>query len=249
MYTESLAPAKSPERTKSVEAERAQQERLAELERRLEALEVENRELRERNNTLEKLAYEDPLTGLVNRRGLEQALTRISAEAKREGVEPDYTLLGIDLDGFKGINDTLGHPVGDEALERIANELRHAVREVDTIARVGGDEFMIVLPNASTAEGQKIAQRVLSAIRDTVGTQMEDAYGEAFTGVAASIGVLSTKEIGGWHEKGTSTEAMFETVDTLLYDAKARKTTRVDEDGRKHAGAGTIVTMHDLITN
>lgn len=122
--------------------------------------------LRETSLRLEKMALMDPLTELFNRRGLQQALTRELQLMLRE----DHGLLALllDIDNFKHINDSLGHPVGDMLLKEIAKKIKEVVRESDHVARIGGDEFMLLLPKTSHGEGIHLAERIRMTIADTV---------------------------------------------------------------------------------
>jgi diguanylate cyclase (GGDEF)-like protein len=120
------------------------------------------RELQIANAALEKLTLIDPLTELLNRRGLQQALTREIQRMEREGGKS--LVLLIDVDDFKRVNDTLGHAVGDIALKEVAHRLRGSVRGVDYVCRVGGDEFLLLLPNANPIEVIRVAERARASI-------------------------------------------------------------------------------------
>ncbi|MBI4395004.1 MAG: diguanylate cyclase, partial [Candidatus Omnitrophica bacterium] len=122
------------------------------------------RELDTANARLESLALLDPLTELLNRRGLQTAFSREIQWAHREGTS--FLVLLVDLDNFKKINDTLGHAVGDVVLKEVARRLSSALRTTDYVARIGGDEFMVLLPETRWAEGLKIAERVRLAISE-----------------------------------------------------------------------------------
>ncbi|OQA51175.1 MAG: Phytochrome-like protein cph2 [Candidatus Omnitrophica bacterium ADurb.Bin292] len=122
--------------------------------------------LRETSLRLEKMALMDPLTELFNRRGLQQALTRELQLMLREGH--GLLALLLDIDNFKHINDSLGHPVGDMLLKEIAKKIKEVVRESDHVARIGGDEFILLLPKTSHGEGIHLAERIRMTIADTV---------------------------------------------------------------------------------
>ncbi len=124
------------------------------------------KELQLANATLEKLTLIDPLTELLNRRGLQQALSREVRRLERENV--DVLVLLIDIDDFKRINDTFGHAVGDVALQEIAKRLRACIRALDYACRIGGDEFLILLPNADAVEASRIAERARVSIATTI---------------------------------------------------------------------------------
>ena len=133
---------------------------------------------------LQHLADHDPLTGLLNRRRLEQEIAQQIRLAERYGRHACVIML--DLDGFKLINDTVGHAAGDELLKGIGDVLRERVRRSDIVARVGGDEFAILLPQASRHQAARVANAVGQAIRDRVSiTEGAELHTTASLGVAA----------------------------------------------------------------
>ncbi|MDQ3280524.1 MAG: diguanylate cyclase, partial [Acidobacteriota bacterium] len=120
------------------------------------------KELESANRDLERLTLIDPLTELLNRRGLQQALSREVQHLTR-GVSASAALV-IDLDDFKQINDSLGHAAGDVVLKEVARRLRASVRGIDFAGRVGGDEFMLILPETSLKQAMRCAERIQSAL-------------------------------------------------------------------------------------
>jgi diguanylate cyclase (GGDEF)-like protein len=124
------------------------------------------KELQIANTSLEKLTLLDPLTELLNRRGLQQALSRELKRIEREGI--DVLVLLVDIDDFKRVNDSFGHAVGDVALQEIALRLRNCVRGNDYACRIGGDEFLLLLPNADRDEASRIAERARVSIATMV---------------------------------------------------------------------------------
>jgi diguanylate cyclase len=109
-------------------------------------------------DALVELSSRDPLTGLANRRAFELALAREVDRVARSG-EPAL-LLALDIDHFKRVNDTHGHPAGDQVIQAVATALLDSVRPMDLVARVGGEEFAIILPNCASAFGETVAERV-----------------------------------------------------------------------------------------
>jgi diguanylate cyclase (GGDEF)-like protein/PAS domain S-box-containing protein len=112
--------------------------------------------------TLRRLAEHDPLTGLWNRRRFDEELHREAVRCKRYGEQS--AVLMIDLDEFKNVNDTYGHQAGDELLELVARRVRAALRESDSIARIGGDEFAALLPNTTPPATEEVAEKLRQVI-------------------------------------------------------------------------------------
>lgn len=124
------------------------------------------KELESANRHLERLTLIEPLTELLNRRGLQQALSREVQHLGR-GVAASAALV-VDLDDFKQINDQHGHSVGDVVLKEIGRRLRSSVRAVDYVGRLGGDEFMLILPETEAAEVTRVAERIRLAIATAI---------------------------------------------------------------------------------
>ncbi len=154
------------------------------------------------------LAEHDPLTGLPNRRYFEEA---VEAELRTAGRFGDtHVLLVLDLDNFKHINDSLGHHAGDEFLISVASLLRNRLRETDVVARIGGDEFAILLPRAGIGEARHVAEQIVTALRE---------HGTPLGGRR----IASTASVGGcvFGAAGAVTaEEVMVTADTAMYDAK-----------------------------
>jgi diguanylate cyclase len=184
--------------------ERALQQHVDSLERiivaRTENLEVANRQLRH-------LATHDALTDLPNRVLLDDRLEQAIAHASRD-AQP-FAVMILDLDRFKTINDTLGHHSGDAVLKEVASRLRTMVRNVDTVARVGGDEFVLVVgPAATLAEAEEIARRANDIVSQPIGVAGVELH------VTASIGIAL------YPEHGESTGRLLMHADAAMYCAK-----------------------------
>jgi diguanylate cyclase (GGDEF)-like protein len=164
-------------------------------------------QLRDAQRELERMALSDSLTGLANRILLADRIEQAMARAERGSLPPSVLLL--DLDEFKFINDTLGHSAGDHVLVIVAQRLRSLVRETDTVARLGGDEFAIVLPEASEEFAILVADRALEALQRPIRLDNRDLY------VRASIGLR-------FGLRGQSVEHILRDADTAMYEAKAR---------------------------
>jgi len=119
-------------------------------------------ELKQYLDSCQEEAFTDHLTGLANRRRFERQLEREVARTERYGHS--FCLLLIDIDNFKEVNDTHGHDAGDEALRRVANVIQSGTRGIDTGARIGGDEFAIILPETNLARGLEVAERLRASI-------------------------------------------------------------------------------------
>lgn len=156
---------------------------------------------------LRHLAFHDPLTDLPNRALLLDRLNQLLVRAEREGRA--LALLYLDLDGFKGVNDSLGHSAGDELLREAARRLLQLVRRSDTVARLGGDEFVILMDNPShLSEVEQVAQRVVDALASPF-----DLKG-APANISASVGITLTS---GMNVDG---EHLLHQADQALYAAK-----------------------------
>ncbi|MFJ4209652.1 putative bifunctional diguanylate cyclase/phosphodiesterase [Paenarthrobacter sp. NPDC089675] len=131
----------------------------AELEERVAA---RTQQLHEAHREMQKMAMTDSLTGLNNRSAFTAALSDAQERARTEGGRPGILLM--DMDGFKGINDSMGHTIGDKVLEVVAERITGAVRDEDMVARMGGDEFAVLLRNVTPAIASSIGNRVLAAV-------------------------------------------------------------------------------------
>jgi diguanylate cyclase (GGDEF)-like protein len=164
------------------------------------------RDRRRAEQRMAYLAYHDALTDLPNRALLHDRLDQAARAANREGRS--LALLVMDLDGFKQINDTLGHPAGDRVLQHVASRVRSTLREADTVARLGGDEFAIVLPFTDIDGGVLAAQKVLQEIDQPL------VIDDRPLSIGASIGIACLPE------HGTSAETLLQRADVAMYLAK-----------------------------
>lgn len=163
------------------------------------------------NEVIEKLARTDPLTLLANRRGLEEAIAHERDRAERTG-EP-LSVVALDLDLFKRVNDTWGHAVGDRLLAAVGGTLREGVRPYDVAARVGGEEFLLVLPATHRDRAFDVAGRLRAQIAQLVVEGLPER-------VTASAGVAELA-------RGETTEALLARADAALYEAKRLGRNRV----------------------
>jgi diguanylate cyclase (GGDEF)-like protein/PAS domain S-box-containing protein len=179
---------------------------LLDVASRLAAVAIEQRDLTDR---LAHQAHHDALTGLPNRALFEDRLAMAVAHAHRQ--DRQLAVLFLDLDQFKVINDSLGHGLGDKLLQAVAERLQAAVREGDTVARQGGDEFILLLPwIAGAVDAAKVAQKVLETIRLPFRLEGHDLF------VTTSIGVSL------YPDDGDSVSALIKNSDSALYRAKER---------------------------
>lgn len=165
-------------------------------------------EVREVNARLREWAIRDGLTGLYNHRHFQELLRTEMARARRYG-QPLACLM-LDIDHFKQVNDTYGHPLGDEVLKRLAATLTDVAREVDIIARYGGEEFVVIAPNTDREGARRLAER----IRAAVGDRAVEFEGEPVC-TTVSIGVATHHDPGVADERG-----LVKRADAALYHAK-----------------------------
>lgn len=163
-------------------------------------------DLEEARLNAEKLARFDMLTGALSRRAILEALEVEVERANRHGSS--LACLMLDLDFFKGINDTCGHQVGDNALRRIAQVISELCRKIDHLGRYGGEEFLIVLPETRIDGAMAFAERVRSAVAETRIDQIEQR-------VTVSIGVTV------WRNDDDSPRTLIAEADRALLEAKA----------------------------
>jgi diguanylate cyclase len=170
---------------------------------------VRTRGLEAANSQLRHLATHDALTGLPNRVLLDDRLAQAIAHAESDKYQ--FAVLVLDLDRFKLINDSLGHRAGDELLNQVARRLQSVVTRIDTVARVGGDEFILVLGSASQREyAEAAAQRAIDALKVPVRISGVDLH------ISTSVGIAF------YPQDGNTTENLIARADAAMYCAKQR---------------------------
>lgn len=157
-------------------------------------------------------ASNDPLTGLANRRVFEERIHGMMDSARR--YKYPLTMIAMDLDRFKNINDNLGHQRGDEVLKAVAAVLKGAVRSTDLLVRMGGDEFLLILDNTDMQSGRCLAERLCAAVDDL------DIWADEVTKLGVSIGMSQM-------QADESLRQWLERTDDILYHAKAEGRSRV----------------------
>jgi diguanylate cyclase (GGDEF)-like protein len=193
------------------------------LAEEVDRLELELASARSRMAALEARAEIDPLTDLVNRRGLERELKRALAYVKRYGTSA--VLVYLDLDGFKSVNDGHGHAAGDAVLKAVAMVLARQVRTSDLVARLGGDEFVVLMWNLAEADARSKARSLETAV-----SRMTAPYGETMLSVGASAGHAVLLPLD-------SPAAVLERADRAMY---ARKTSRRGGPAAQSTGAASM---------
>jgi diguanylate cyclase (GGDEF)-like protein len=178
-------------------------------------LKQKNQQLEDMLTRVETLAISDSLTGLFNRRRFEFVLSNEFKRAAR--YKSQLSCLMIDIDHFKMVNDTIGHQGGDSLLQEIAQVIQRCIRDVDTIARWGGEEFVVLSPNTSTENAKLAAVRILNAVSQQTFTGFEGKT------VTVSIG------IAGLPDPAIDTqEKLINTADLAMYEAKKNGRNRVE---------------------
>ncbi len=158
---------------------------------------------------VQRLALHDPLTGLPNRKLFLDHLNMAIPSARRS--KHKLAVLFVDLDRFKLVNDSLGHAAGDKLLQIVASRLRTALRETDTVARMGGDEFTVLAPTANTVEDAiGVARKVRDAVKEVIAIEGRELF------VTASIG------IGLYPDDGADAGNLLRNADAAMYRAKAQ---------------------------
>jgi diguanylate cyclase (GGDEF)-like protein len=192
------------------------------LRRGREALNDAHETLKKKNAELEKLSTTDSLTGLPNRRQLMEVL-EIEGRRNRRHQRP-LSILMLDVDRFKKLNDTHGHLAGDEVLKKLARVLKQEIRDVDHAARYGGEEFVIMLPDTNIDGAWDVGERIRARIE-----QEKLAFDGTEMNVTASIGIASCPM------EGEAAEVLIGRADEALYEAKRAGRNRVVKAVRKKA--------------
>ncbi len=172
------------------------------------------RQLR-RSRRLHRMAMTDPLTGVANRRRLEQVAAMALDHARAMG-EP-LSLIALDVDHFKAVNDTHGHPVGDQVLVSLTVACQRALRQVDQFGRLGGEEFVAILPGSDAAAAVQVAER----LRREIDAMRLDGIVPGLR-ISVSLGVTSMKSVDD------SLGQMLKRADRALYRAKERGRNRIE---------------------
>lgn len=179
------------------------------------AVQERTQALQDANARLERLAVTDGLTGVFNHRRFQEQLQAELLRSERH--KRPMGLLMVDVDFFKKVNDTMGHPAGDELLRRLAEVLSEDLRQTDMIARYGGEEFAVLLPETTKSEAMQVAERMRVAVEEKI----NDGKMTWPTKVTVSIGV------GSFPEDGKAAEQVLTAADQAMYVAKRQGRNRV----------------------
>ena len=199
----------------------------AELERALEEVREKNHQLEESLKRVEEMAATDPLTGLYNRRHFGRVIEQLFAEAYR--TERDLACVMIDMDGFKQLNDTHGHQIGDQLLVAAGKCIRSNLRAMDIAARYGGDEFVLLIPAASIEQASVVAERIRA---DFKSASRQILHRELAVSMSVGIANMSRNHAAG-------ADQLVALADAALYNAK--------EHGRDRIASADIGTTRSPI--
>ncbi|QRM34839.1 GGDEF domain-containing protein [Microvirga sp. VF16] len=181
---------------------------IAFMKRQNDLLEGAHDEVQELAKNLAHLAHHDALTGLANRVLFRQSLEG-DLDTLRSKGQP-LTVLYLDLDGFKQVNDKLGHAAGDDVLRIVAKRLQHSIRSGDILARLGGDEFAVLLRDPASVEiAESVSQRIITAISAPIRLDRQEVM------IGTSIGIFMAKE------RGLTRDEIMRGADKALYQAKS----------------------------
>ncbi|MFZ5470435.1 MAG: diguanylate cyclase [Myxococcota bacterium] len=205
-------------RVKSMLRLKALQDALVEKNQQLDRA---NKELDKKRQELLALSQTDPLTGLANRRHFEERLTQELARSHRYRVP--LSCMMLDIDHFKRLNDTYGHPFGDRVLQAVAQVVQKSLRDVDLLARYGGEELIALFPETGPAAARRVCERVRTGI-EALRLPLESGGKTERVGCTASIGVATFPV-----PSIDSAEALLRAADDCLYAAKEAGRNRVEQ--------------------
>ncbi len=177
-----------------------------------EGLEQSKKQLEEENSELKVENIRDPLTNAHNRRYFEESLAREFETAAKHAWP--LSVVFVDLDKFKQVNDGFGHQAGDAILQTVAALLRDTLRDSDIVARYGGDEFVLLLPGVDTAQANRVGERVCEAAR----TRTAKTADGRSVGITLSLGIVTCDS----HNKFDSPKALLAAADSALYESKRK---------------------------
>jgi len=177
---------------------------------------IERSRFYQKTEELKKISITDSLTGLLNRRYFQERISEEIERSRRHHLP--LSLIMLDVDDFKSVNDTLGHPVGDEVLKIMARCLRNCIRTIDVAARYGGEEFTVILPQTSKADAQTIADRICAEVYRM---DLPFAKGDRKLLLSVSLGLAT------YPEDAENLEDLIRNADVALYAAKSQGKNRV----------------------
>jgi two-component system cell cycle response regulator len=180
------------------------------------------------NRKLQELSNTDALTGLRNRRFFEQVFPTMFEQARR--YWRPLSLAMVDIDHFKAVNDAYGHAAGDTVLKKVAGSIAACTRKSDVVARIGGEEFAIVLPETPLFESLKVAEKIRANV-----AALETKFEGVTIRAHCSIGVANVPS-----SRFARQELMVAAADNALYEAKRNGRNRVEMKGRRKSASGTI---------
>jgi two-component system, cell cycle response regulator len=186
-----------------------------ELERALADVRDKNTQLEQSLQRVEELAATDPLTGLYNRRHFSRVIDQLFAEAHR--YDKDLACVMIDLDGYKQLNDSYGHQIGDQLLVAAGKVISANMRRMDVAARYGGDEFVLLLPHAAPSDAAAVVQRIRDEFKHASAAVLNRS-----SGVSMSVGIASLIGSGA-----ASADQLVALADSALYCAKDQGRDRI----------------------
>ena len=191
------------------------------------------RELRKAHQEMAKLARQDPLTGMANRRSFDESLEQELERVNRYGRA--LSILFIDADRFKAVNDDYGHTAGDDALKELGSVMRDCLRPADLPSRWGGEEFVVLLPETSSVEALRAAERIRASV------ERHEFSFDGEKGLTCSIGASSCSDDAG------GARGLLRLADDAVYDAKREGGNRVMAASKPLAASPILCSRGDGI--